>query len=80
MSPAKAVRGRIMDMGLTKGVEVYVRKVAPLVDPVEINIRGYELSLQQLHNTAIRKMENPAAADVAAAAAVQKNHAVANKA
>ena len=40
-----AVKRRIMDMGITKGVEVYVRKVAPLGDPVEINVRGYELSL-----------------------------------
>ncbi len=41
-----AIRRRIMDMGLTKGVEIYVRKVAPLGDPVEINVRGYELSLR----------------------------------
>ncbi len=41
-----AIRRRIMDMGLTRGVEVYVRKVAPLGDPVEINVRGYELSLR----------------------------------
>ena len=38
---------RIMDMGITKGVEVYVRKVAPLGDPVEITVRGYELSLRK---------------------------------
>ena len=42
-----AVRRRIMDMGITKGVEIYVRKVAPLGDPVEINVRGYELSLRK---------------------------------
>lgn len=42
-----AVKRRIMDMGLTKGVEVYIRKVAPLGDPVEINVRGYELSLRK---------------------------------
>ena len=42
-----AVKRRIMDMGLTKGVEVYVRKVAPLGDPVEITVRGYELSLRK---------------------------------
>lgn len=42
-----AVKRRIMDMGLTKGVEVYVRKLAPLGDPVEINVRGYELSLRK---------------------------------
>ena len=42
-----AVKRRIMDMGITKGVEVYVRTVAPLGDPVEINVRGYELSLRK---------------------------------
>lgn len=42
-----AVKRRIMDMGLTKGVEVYVRKVAPLGDPIEIAVRGYELSLRK---------------------------------
>ena len=42
-----AIKRRIMDMGLTKGVEVYVRKVAPLGDPIEINVRGYELSLRK---------------------------------
>ena len=42
-----AVRRRSMDMGITKGVEVYVRKVAPLGDPIEINLRGYELSLRK---------------------------------
>ncbi len=42
-----AVRRRIMDMGLTKGTEVYVRKVAPLGDPVEVTVRGYELSLRK---------------------------------
>ena len=41
------VRRRIMDMGITKGVEVYVRKVAPLGDPVELTVRGYELSLRK---------------------------------
>ena len=41
------VRRRIMDMGITKGSEIYVRKVAPLGDPVEINIRGYELTLRE---------------------------------
>ena len=40
-----AVKRRIMDMGITKGVEIYIRKVAPLGDPVEVTIRGYELSL-----------------------------------
>ncbi len=42
-----AVKRRIMDMGITKGVEILVRKVAPLGDPVEINVRGYELSLRK---------------------------------
>ena len=43
----RAVKRRIMDMGITKGVEVFVRKVAPLGDPVEVNVRGYELSLRK---------------------------------
>ena len=42
-----AVKRRIMDMGITKGVEIYVRKVTPLGDPVEINVRNYELSLRK---------------------------------
>ena len=42
-----AVRRRIMDMGITKNVEILVRKVAPLGDPIEINVRGYELSLRK---------------------------------
>lgn len=42
-----AVKRRIMDMGLTKGTEVYVRKVAPLGDPIELHVRGYELSLRK---------------------------------
>ena len=42
-----AIRRRIMDMGITKGVEIFVRKVAPLGDPIEINVRGYELSLRK---------------------------------
>ena len=41
------VKRRIMDMGITKGVEVHIRKVAPLGDPVEVNVRGYELSLRK---------------------------------
>lgn len=44
---AGAVKRRIMDMGITKGVSVYVRKVAPLGDPVEVTVRGYELSLRK---------------------------------
>lgn len=42
-----AVKRRIMDMGITKGVDVYVRKVAPFGDPVEVKVRGYELSLRK---------------------------------
>ena len=42
-----AVKRRIMDMGITRGVEVYIRKVAPLGDPVEVTVRGYELSLRK---------------------------------
>lgn len=42
-----AVKRRIMDMGITKGTEVYIRKVAPLGDPVEVTVRGYELSLRK---------------------------------
>lgn len=42
-----AVKRRIMDMGITKGASVYVRKVAPLGDPVEVTVRGYELSLRR---------------------------------
>lgn len=44
---AGAVKRRVMDMGLTKGVEVHVRKVAPLGDPIELTVRGYELSLRK---------------------------------
>ena len=47
LSGAGPVKRRIMDMGITKGVEVYVRKVAPLGDPVEVTVRGYELSLRR---------------------------------
>jgi len=47
LTGAGAVKRRIMDMGLTKGVDVFVRKVAPLGDPVEINVRGYELSIRR---------------------------------
>ena len=42
-----AIKRRIMDMGLTKGVEVYIRKVAPLGDPIEVTVRGYELSIRK---------------------------------
>lgn len=47
LNGAGAIKRRIMDMGLTKGVSVYVRKVAPFGDPVEVTIRGYELSLRK---------------------------------
>lgn len=42
-----AVKRRIMDMGITKGTEIFIRKVAPLGDPVEVNVRGYELSIRK---------------------------------
>lgn len=42
-----AIKRRIMDMGITKGVEIHIRKVAPLGDPVEVNVRGYELSIRK---------------------------------
>ena len=44
---AGAVKRRIMDMGITKGIEIFVRKVAPLGDPVEVTVRGYELSVRK---------------------------------
>ncbi|MGN0584983.1 MAG: ferrous iron transport protein A [Ruminococcus sp.] len=47
LSGEGAVRRRIMDMGITKGTEIYVRKVAPLGDPIEVTVRGYELSLRK---------------------------------
>lgn len=42
-----AIKRRIMDMGITRGTEIYVRKVAPLGDPIEVTVRGYELSLRK---------------------------------
>ncbi len=42
-----ALKRRIMDMGITKGVDIYVRKTAPLGDPIELNVRGYELSIRK---------------------------------
>ena len=47
LSGEGAIKRRIMDMGITKGTEVYVRKVAPLGDPIEVTVRGYELSLRK---------------------------------
>ena len=47
LNGSRPVKRRIMDMGITKGVEIYVRKVAPLGDPVEVTVRGYELSLRK---------------------------------
>jgi ferrous iron transport protein A len=44
---AGAIKRRIMDMGITKGVDIFVRKVAPLGDPVEVTVRGYELSIRK---------------------------------
>lgn len=50
-----AVKRRIMDMGLTKGVEVHIRKVAPLGDPIEVSVRGYELSIRKADAEMIEK-------------------------
>ncbi len=47
LTGAGAVKRRIMDMGITKGVEIYIRKVAPLGDPIEVTVRGYELSIRK---------------------------------
>jgi ferrous iron transport protein A len=47
ISGTGAIKRRIMDMGITKGVDVFVRKVAPLGDPIEVTVRGYELSLRK---------------------------------
>lgn len=47
LTGAGAIKRRIMDMGITKGTEIYVRKVAPLGDPIEVTVRGYELSLRK---------------------------------
>ena len=47
LNGAGASKRRIMDMGITKGVEIYIRKVAPLGDPIEVTVRGYELSLRK---------------------------------
>ena len=51
-----AVKRRIMDMGITKGVEIFIRKVAPLGDPVEVTVRGYELSLRK-DDASMRELE-----------------------
>lgn len=47
LSGTGPVKRRIMDMGITKGVDIYIRKVAPLGDPMELNVRGYELSIRK---------------------------------
>lgn len=47
LNGAGAIKRRIMDMGITNGVEIYIRKVAPLGDPIEVTVRGYELSLRK---------------------------------
>ncbi len=47
LSGGGAIKRRIMDMGITKGVEIYIRKVAPLGDPIEVTVRGYELSIRK---------------------------------
>ncbi len=54
-----ALKRRIMDMGLTKGTEIFVRKVAPLGDPVEITVRGYELSVRKADAESIEVAEQP---------------------
>ncbi|NBK97077.1 MAG: ferrous iron transport protein A [Erysipelotrichia bacterium] len=51
-----AIKRRIMDMGITKGVEIYVRKVAPLGDPIEISVRNYELSIRKVDAEMIEVM------------------------
>jgi len=56
-----AVKRRIMDMGITKGVELKIRKVAPLGDPVEITVRGYELSLRKADAECVELVEEDAA-------------------
>ncbi|WP_422144459.1 FeoA family protein [Miniphocaeibacter sp.] len=55
---AGAIRRRIMDMGITKGVELYIKKVAPLGDPVQITLRGYELTLRRQDAEIIEVEEN----------------------
>lgn len=54
---AGAVKRRIMDMGITKGTQIYVRKVAPLGDPIEVKVRGYELSLRKADACMIEVIE-----------------------
>ena len=54
-----ALKRRIMDMGITKGVQIYVRKVAPLGDPVEVTVRGYELSLRKADADLIEVRSTP---------------------
>ncbi len=58
-----AVKRRIMDMGITKGIDVYVRKVAPLGDPIEITVRGYELSIRKSEAEKILVSAEPAEAE-----------------
>ena len=55
-----AVKRRIMDMGITRGVEVHIRKVAPLGDPIEVTVRGYELSLRKADAEMISDFRKPA--------------------
>ncbi len=52
-----ALKRRIMDMGVTKGVEIYVRKVAPLGDPIEVTVRGYELSVRKADSDLIEVID-----------------------
>ncbi len=60
---AGAVKRRIMDMGITKGVEIYVRKAAPLGDPIEVTVRGYELSLRKADAAMVAVLEEGEAAN-----------------
>ena len=59
LSGEGAAKRRIMDMGITKGVSVYVRKVAPLGDPVEITVRGYELTLRKSEADCVLLQDDP---------------------
>ena len=53
------VKRRIMDMGITKGVEIFVRKAAPLGDPIELNVRGYELSIRKADAAMVEVQQPP---------------------
>lgn len=55
----RALKRRIMDMGITKDTKIFVRKIAPLGDPIEITVRGYELSIRKSEADSIELIENP---------------------